>query len=108
MGASNIDLEIGGRRYAVSCGKGEETRLRALGRAIDERVRASGAVGQSEPRMLLFAALMLADELADARDGVLPAAPDPARETAMAQRIDGMTARIENIARHLEGGDHHA
>lgn len=110
MADSNLTLEIAGRRFAVSCRKGEETHIAALGRMIDGKARAAGAVEMSEPRMLLFAALMLADELDNMRnapDRPKPAMDDHIREL-LVKRVDSLTQRIENIARHLEGGDHHA
>ncbi|WP_230281350.1 MULTISPECIES: cell division protein ZapA [unclassified Croceicoccus] len=110
MADSNLMLEIAGRRFAVSCRKGEEAHITALGRMIDGKARAAGAVEMSEPRMLLFAALMLADELDALRkspDLPRPAIDDHLRDT-LANRVDSLTQRIENIARHLEGEDHHA
>lgn len=112
---ANIDLEIGGRRFAVSVQPGEERHIELLGRMIDSRVRDANAVGQSEPRMLLYGALMLADEVHNLREGekdpVVQQAEDReadkaqarAADKALAQRVDAITARIENIVRHLEG-----
>lgn len=110
---ANLDLEIGGRRFAISCQPGEESHITQLGRMIDTRVRDANAVGQTEPRMLLFGALMLADELHALREGAdTPPAADrdeeAERNRAVANRIDAVTTRIENIVRHLEGSDHHA
>ncbi|WP_239805680.1 cell division protein ZapA [Croceicoccus hydrothermalis] len=110
---SNLKLSIGGRSFAVSCAPGEEEHIRALGERIDESIRKAGAMGQSEPRMLLFAALMLADELHEMQRAAAPAprsAPperDPEADAQLSRTIDAITQRIENIARHLEGGDHH-
>ncbi len=110
MAHSNLKLEIAGRRFTVSCRKGEEAHITALGRMIDGKARAAGAVEMSEPRMLLFAALMLADELDSLRSA--PDRPQPAIDKhlreALSNRVESLTQRIENIARHLEGGDHHA
>lgn len=103
--ARTIHLEIGGRRFAVSCEPDEEERVRSLGELIDSKAREAGAVGQSEPRMLLFAALLLADELRDGGGGAPPPPPPPPQidEEALAERVDAITRRIENIASHLEG-----
>lgn len=104
---ANLNLEIGGRRFAISCEPGEEAHIEKLGRMIDARVRDSGAVGHTEPRMLLFAALMLADELNAIRDGEGGPSLDRSEDKAIAGRIDTITRRIENIVRHLEGADQH-
>lgn len=107
MSGQNLTLQIAGRKFAVSCRTGEEGHIMALGRMIDGKARAAGAVEMSEPRMLLFAALMLADELDNMRKS--PDRPAPAMdeklEAVVASRVDSITQRIENIARHLEGGD---
>jgi len=125
---ANLDLEVGGRRFAVSCQPGEEDHITNLARMIDTRVRDAGAIGQSEPRMLLFAALLLADEVLSLREGEkVPdvearaarekelkaiaeqtARREQERDKQVAERVDAVTARIENIVRHLEGSDHHA
>ena len=61
---SNVTLEIGGRQFSVASADGEEAHVTALGRMIDDKLRAmGGAGGQSESRMMLFAALLLADEI---------------------------------------------
>ena len=96
---SNVVLSIGGRSYTLACADGEEAHVEALGRLIDEKATASGAVGQSEPRMLLFAAMMLADEVHELQTRRAEQARDAG---AMAERIDAMAARIENIAKVLE------
>jgi len=105
---ANLDIEIGGRRFAISCEPGEEAHVSKLGRMIDTRVRDAGAIGHTEPRMLLFGALLLADELHAMREGDTGPIIDRDEDKAIARRIDAITERIENIVRHLEGEDHHA
>ena len=102
---SNVTLSVGGRPYTVSAADGEESHIEMLGRMIAERAqRAGGGAGQSEPRMLLFAALMLADELHEAHRNAAPPAPPvetrPAAEVIA--RIETLAARVEKLAAHLE------
>lgn len=105
---SNINLTIGGRAFAVSAASGEEAHIEMLGRMIDDRVRKAGAGSQSETRMLLFAALMLADELHEAHEKEAPPAPvpvaPPAAETSpdVIARVEALAERVEKLARHLE------
>lgn len=109
---SNVTLSIGGRNFAVSASDGEESHIEMLGRMIDERARRIGAHTQSEPRMLLFAALVLADELHEAHDAapppppapepVSPPAPPPGASAAIMARIEAIAARVEKLALHLE------
>ena len=109
---SNVTLAIGGRPYTVSAADGEETHIEMLGRMIAERVARGGASpGQSEPRMLLFAALMLADELHELHKQLPPpgsqvptsdAVPDSKPSAAVIARIESLAARVEKLAAHLE------
>jgi len=105
---SNINLSIGGRVFAVSAAAGEESHIEMLGRMIEDRVRKSGAASQTETRMLLFAALMLADELHEAHEKEAPpvaepVAPPPAETSpAVLARVEALAERVEKLARHLE------
>jgi len=64
-----VTVDINGRPYSVGCADGQEDRVRMLARQFDEHVRQVGRdVGQvGEPRLLLMAALLVSDELADIR-----------------------------------------
>ena len=97
---SNVNLTIGGREYSVACAAGEEAHVAALGNAIDAKVRTIGtAPGQSETRNLLFAALLLADELDELRGGKASAAAAP----DLAPALEAIATRLENCAAALEG-----
>ncbi len=107
---SKVTLIIGGRDYAVACSPGEEAHVTYLGELIDEKLlEQPAAVAQSEVRSLLFAALLLADELSEARVLIAeapaaapsPPAPDPAvnaRMAAIADRLEQLAATIEALA----------
>lgn len=99
---SNVTLTIGGRAHTVACDPGQEAHIQRLGRAIDARLEGmSGLAGQSEARTLLFAALLLADELHEKGGGTpaRPAAPSP----AVADGLEALAERLESLARQLEG-----
>jgi len=101
---SNVSLTIGGRTYAVACAAGEESHVTELGRMIDRKLSAMGDMsGQSESRTLLFAALLLADDLFEAESKVSAAAapPPPAPQIAPA-RLVRLAERLENLASRLE------
>lgn len=95
---SNVNLAIGGRSYTVACAVGEEEHVQGLGRMIDEKVQAIGT-GHNEIRQLLFAALILADDLHEARKHAAPAAgtaPDhSATLEALADRLERCAAAFE-------------
>jgi cell division protein ZapA len=100
---SNVKLEIGGRQFTVACAEGEEDHVTDLGAMIAAKIDGMGDISsQSETRMLLFAALLLADELHDAtsRSGASPA-PIPPNGTA--QKLEAIAERLENLASRLEG-----
>ena len=67
-----VSVPVNGRSYAITCDDGQETRIRRLAQYVDakvaEFVRSVGQVG--EARLLLLAALVIADELSDANDAL--------------------------------------
>jgi cell division protein ZapA len=95
---SNVSLAIGGRSYTVNCDPGEEDHVAELGAMIDAKLSGLGQTGQNETRNLLFAALLLADEIYELRAGNLPSAP-----TVSPERLEAIAGRLENLAQHLEG-----
>ena len=110
---SDIDLTIGGRSFRVACAPGEEAHIAGLGRTIDAKLTAMGGpAGQSETRTLLFAALLLADELHDRADGKAPPPPPPPTppppaaqpDVATAIALDAIADRLEDLASALERG----
>ncbi len=102
---AEVTLAIGGNLYAVSCREGEQAHLLNMGAVIDAKaLEARAAVGGlSETRQLLFAALLLADELNDARqqaqnhgDNAVSGDPD------IAESLARLAIRIEAVASALE------
>jgi cell division protein ZapA len=98
-----VTVPVNGRSYTLSCENGQETRIRRLAQYVDAKVGEFVAdVGQvGEARLLLLAALVIADELSDANDAleqersqVRPAdiAPNGGRD---------MSRQGEAIAAHL-------
>lgn len=111
---SNVRLEIGGREFSVACAPGEEAHIAALGEQIDGKLRAmGGTTGQSESRTLLFAALLLADEVHELkhREGAPPPPPPPPPQpvedhgpalTRLVEGIESAAATLEKLADTLE------
>ncbi|RVU06144.1 cell division protein ZapA [Novosphingobium umbonatum] len=106
---SKVNLLIGGRDYAVACAEGEEAHVIHLGRMIDEKlVDQPATTAQSEVRSLLFASLLLADELNELRESAaLAAAPAPTlvsvtQDPMLAERINAVAEKIEKLASQLE------
>ena len=99
---AEVDLWIAGRSYRVGCRDGEEENLRRAAQMVDGKSREAlaGLGALSEARQLLFAALLLADQLLDNGDGAPPAASAPDPE--LARRAEALAARLESLAETLE------
>ena len=107
---ATVTVDINGRPYAVGCADGQEERVRILARQFDAHVRQVGRdVGNvGDIRLFLMAALVLADELQEARLAVPAAASAgigaPAAdggEAGVAEALNAVAARIEKIAQSL-------
>ena len=99
---SNVTLTIGGRSYTVACAEGEESHVLGLGALIDRKLATMGEMsGQAETRMLLFASLLLADELHEAGGGNRQAAPGAA-SPEIAEKLESLAGRLEYLAARLE------
>jgi cell division protein ZapA len=104
---ASIDVDIAGRRYDVACRDGEEAQLRSLAAMVDKRAHdAAQALGSlTETRQLLFAALLIADDLKEACAGAgLPDPTPPPPDPAVAEALERLAARLENLASSLEQG----
>ncbi|MBP6378812.1 MAG: cell division protein ZapA [Sphingorhabdus sp.] len=105
---AEVRLNIVGREYIVTCRDGEEQRLLDLGAMVDSKAREAGgsAGGLNESRQLLFAALLLADQLNEANGGVamVPAnkAIDEQTAVKMVQSLEKLAERVESFASGLE------
>jgi len=97
---SNVQLQIGGRSYTVACQDGQEAHIARLGQAIDAKLESLGAnVRQNEPRTLLFAALLLADEVHELKNRPATAGGD---EPDVTPGLEALAARLEQLAASLE------
>ena len=108
---ASIDVEIASRSYSVACRDGEEAHLRSVAALVDLKARDAGAAlgTLSESRQLLFASLLLADELKEQRAGggaAIAAAPDaePTADPAIGEALERLARRMELLADRLENG----
>ena len=99
---AEIDVFIAGRTYKVACRDGEEDSLRKAASLVDAKSREAlaGLGTLSEARQLLFASLLLADEMVDG--GKSSTTPAPQIDPALADRAERIADRLESLASTLE------
>jgi len=105
---AQISVEVNGRPYAVGCEDGQEGHLLELAKMFDHQVRqVSQDMGQlGDTRLFLMGALLLADELADARVRLNALQSELGRvqndrgrlETRAAAALETAAKRIEKLA----------
>lgn len=102
-----VTVRVGGYTHPVSCEDGQEGHLIALAADVDRRVASIRAMGgqYGESRLLLLAALLLADEIHDLRVELSRARAAPqqggAADPRLADRLSRIAERIEGIAASL-------
>lgn len=111
---AQVTVRVGGYSHPVACQDGQERHLTDMAAEVDKRIGALKAMGMQfgETRMLLLAALQLADETSDLvaenaalrAGGAVPAEAPPASEPdhALAERLNRVAEAIEAIAATLE------
>ena len=96
-----VQVNIGGRSYRLACNAGEEEHLTALASFVDGKIaEMHGAFRDiGDQRIVVMAALSIADELYEARrkvDGAAAGAADGlARETAAREAAEARAAELE-------------
>ena len=104
-----VVVKVNGRDFALSCADGQEPRIRRLAQYVDAKIgefaKNLGQIG--EARLILLAALVIADELSDANEALAQersGAGPPAAEASdqAASGIRNLAERIESIAARLE------
>src|SRR6516225_4476793 len=83
---AHVSVTIDGRKYRLACNEGEEARLESLAGLIDDTF---GEIG--DQRLVIMAALTIADNLAEARD----------EAAAERQRFEEAEQRAKTIASSL-------
>ncbi len=117
---AHVTVKINGFSYAVACEDGQEAHLQAMAEQVERRITSIRAVGQTnETRLLVLAALLMADELHDLeselrdlttetnslRDAARAGARRPALgkpDPDLADRLEKLADRAEEIANQLE------
>ena len=107
---AQVSVSINGRGYQISCDAGQEEHLQRLAEFVDKKVSelvsGMGQVGDS--RLLVMAALLIADELAESYgklrdvegDGALAEEAEKLADS-LATSIDALALRLETVAEKL-------
>ena len=107
-----VNVMVNSRAYTIACDDGEEAHLKELAAHVDAKAReVLGSVGQvGDARMLLMAALLIADEhhelagasghASDGEKQSLHLRAEKA-ESAAADALESASKRLEDIAARL-------
>jgi cell division protein ZapA len=108
---AQVTVRINGYAYTVGCEDGQEAHLTRMAEQVEGRIESIKAMaGQSgEAKLLVLAALLMADELHDLKTAMaaiprpagappLPSGPDP----ALTRTLGRLATRAEEIAAALE------
>jgi cell division protein ZapA len=108
-----VNVMVNSRAYTIACDEGEEEHLKELAAHVDAKAReVLGSVGQvGDARLLLMAALLIADEHHDMSGQVASGAGEKekqtlhlraeAAESAAADVLESAAKRLEDIAARL-------
>lgn len=102
---AQINVDIAGKNYPLTCAEGDQDRLRNLAAYIDSKAsELTGQLGHvSETRLILMAAVLIADELHDALEGA--GQPNPMTpgisEKDVASVLNEVANDIEAVADQL-------
>ena len=106
-----VSIQIANRTYELACGEGEQDRVRELGAYVDSKIdelRRQLPPGTADVKLMVFAALMLADESREARslakqaENARASATDNA-ETLASALEELITSRVDKIQKKVAG-----
>ncbi|ANA12825.1 Hypothetical protein APO_1761 [Acetobacter pomorum DM001] len=107
-----VSVRINGHSYTVGCDNGQERHVQAMAQQVERRVQRVRDMGFSgDARVLVLAALLMADEIQDLSgsrvpDATIQAAKDAERlraeQALTAGRLADLAERAESLAAELE------
>jgi cell division protein ZapA len=103
---AQVTIRINGYAYTVGCEDGQEPHLEKMAAEIEQRITSIKAIGgqSGEARLLMLAALLLADELHDERKNAAEKPVEVAASKPDAEKrakLRRLAARAEEIAADL-------
>ena len=105
-----VSIQIANRTYEFACGEGEQERVQQLATYVDGKVQELRLQmpGAPEVKLLVFAALLLADESHEAR-GIARAAENArvnatdSADTLATALEELITSRVDKLSRKVSG-----
>jgi cell division protein ZapA len=104
---AEVTVSIAGRTYRMACNDGDERHLASLAALFDGKVEElRGMFGQiGDMRLHVMAALMVADELSEAKERIAALEGEfrraEASELRLTEALNAAAERIESLARSL-------
>ncbi len=107
---AQVTIKVNGYAYTVGCEDGQEQHLLDMAQQVESRIESIKALGgqSGEGRLLVLAALLMADELHDThvelknmRNGIAPAA-EPKPDARQARKLSRLAQKAEDIAASIE------
>ena len=99
---AQVDVTVNNQNFLIACEDGQEDRLLDLSKIVDDKVvELAAQVGQlGQTRLLVMAALVIADELVDLRETAEQRPVQNSDETSASATacIEELSRRIEKIA----------
>lgn len=111
---TDVNININGRTYEISCDPGQEGRIIDVAAYIDQRLQQISRSGAAynDAHLMVLTALVLTDELFEAREAQ-SAAPARGQKTSANQAATGaapskedelaLARVIENLAKRIDG-----
>ena len=98
-----VNIMVNGRAYTIACDEGEEDHLRELATIVDEKAQeVAKSVGQvGDARLLLMAALLMADEQKAASEHPYDGSSAETVPESAINALELAARRVENIAARL-------
>ena len=106
-----VSINIANRIYELACGAGEEDRVHELAAYVDEKVSALRQrlpPGTPEIKLMVFAAILLAEESREARGMARQAETARASATDNAETLataleELITSRVDKLSKKVSG-----
>lgn len=101
---AKVSIFVNKQPFTVTCGDGEEERVRSLGSVLDRRVKKMDAVvggGVSNSQLMLLTALTLLDEFEAIRGAHRPAPEHPPIDEQHLTHLLSLAERLTTVSKEM-------